>query len=61
MQHKIRVEIKGEFIVLLKPSTETLSLYSELRFREGLVPGTVCQSLVCEYTEIFCCRQQKSE
>jgi len=61
MQHKIRVEIKGEFMVLLKPSTVALSLYSELCSREGLVPGTACQSLVCGYTEIFCCRQQNSE
>jgi hypothetical protein len=56
MQHKIHVEIKGEFIVLLKPSTVALSLYSELRFKDGLFPGTVCQNLVCEYTEILCCR-----
>jgi hypothetical protein len=52
MQHKIRVEIKGEFIVLLKPSTAALSLYSELCFRDGLFSGALCQSLVCEYTEI---------
>jgi len=32
MQHKIRVEIKGELIVLLKPSTVALNLYSELCF-----------------------------
>lgn len=56
MKHKIHAEIKGEFIVLLKPSTVALSLYSELCFKDSLVPGTVCQSVVCEYTEIFCCR-----
>jgi len=61
MQHKIRVESKGEFIVLLKPSIVALSLYSELCFKDGLVSGTLCQSIVYEQTEIFCCRQQNSK
>jgi len=61
MQHKIRVEIKGDLIVLLKSSTVELSLYSEHCFRDGLISVTLRQNLVCEYTEIFGCRQQNSE